>query len=303
MKVSICIVTGRKEPHVDWIVDGLATQLRPDDDVDLLIIDALAHDPKERPAVGERELAILRRWPCTYVARAMPPKPTIWAGPHRVTARDWWSKSSSINSAICLARHDYVAFLDDCCRLGPRWLDMVRAGEAARASVLAGSYDKHERGTVTVDGRRDLAPADGKIDCGGGWLFGCTWAAPLAWLLDVNGAEEGVDGMGGEDYLLGLMLANAGHRIDFLPQMLVVQSRPEISDGSGGAYRRTDKGTSPLDKSHAALARFGVRRRTELTPDLTAIRAELAAGGDFPVPDPVTEYRDWFDGQLIHEMI
>ena len=310
MQLSIGYITGRHEPHLDWILEGLEQQIQPGDEIQLVVIDGRADD---RDVYGAREAIHRRIEGATAADAPMPlqvvidaPKPTIWQGKHRVVSRDWWAKSNAINTALCLAEHDYVAFLDDCCRLGPAWLDTVRAGALARASVLAGSYTKLELGQVVLDPRLKRAP-HGSAGCGGGWLFGCTYAAPLDWLLDVNGAEEGMDGMGMEDVVMGLMLHNAGYRIDYVPKMLVAQERAVIS-GPGqkldfSAYARTDKGTSPKDKSHAALARFGQRRRTELTPDLTELRARIAAGGSFESPvEPPDGFRDWYDGQLIREM-
>jgi hypothetical protein len=207
-----------------------------------------------------------------------------------------------MNTALVLCETDYIAFLDDCCRLGPKWLGTVRHGERKRKSVLAGTYDKIERGVVTPDHRRILAPG-GKLNCGGGWLYGCTFALPLERALETNGAEEGCDGMGTEDYIFGLMVENNGHRIDFVTDMAVRQERAEIAVPGipSISLRRTDKGVSPNDKSHFALARFRVRKQTEFTPDLRALRAARAAGSlVWPLPDP--NLRDWFDGQLVREM-
>jgi hypothetical protein len=231
--------------------------------------------------------------------RVAPPKPTPWQGMHRITSRDWWAKSSAMNTALVLCDTNYIVFVDDCCHVGPKWLEAVRRGELDRRSVLAGTYDKIERGVVTTGHRRALAP-QGRPDCGGGWLYGCTFALPLAWALEINGAEEGCDGMGTEDYIFGFMLSNNGRVIDFVPDMAVMQERVEVSTPGVPSIRlqRTDKGISPNDKSHAALARFSPLKRTEFTPDLRALRRDRAAGNltwSLPNPDMV----DWFDQELI----
>lgn len=293
MKASICYITGRTEPRLEWVLEAIARQRQPSDALELVVIDAL--DRPWTQIVTDQELA--SRAVDDLVIGA--PKPTIWQGKHRVTSRDWWAMSNARNTALCRARHDYVAFLDDRCRLGPRWLEMVRGGEARRASVLAGAYEKHEDGRVTTDHRLEHAPA-GQPNCGGSWLYGCTFAMPLSWALEVNGFEEGCDGLGMEDVIFGLHLHNAGHRIDFAPALFVSQERSAASFGP--VYKKTDKGVSPKDKSHAALERFGRRRRTELTPDLGALRRVLAEGGDWPRPDPACDHRDWYDQQPIREM-
>lgn len=232
-----------------------------------------------------------------------PPKPSIWQGPHRVTNCDWWAMSNARNTAFVLAEHDYIAFLDDACRLGDGWLDAVRAGCRERQSVIAGTYDKLESGRRTPDHRRSHAPG-GLKNCGGSWLFGCTFAMPLAWALEVNGFEEGLDGMGMEDCVFGLYLANNGRRIDFSTSLSVEQDRGEpAGSNSSTVYKKIDKGVSPKDKSHAALDRFAKRKRTEFTPDLRVLRAAMARGAEWPPPMLGRDARDWFDGQLVRDFV
>jgi Glycosyl transferase family 2 len=294
MRITIAFITGRPDPHLDWLLESLAPQVAPSDEIHVLVIDARGRTPE---ALGARSYG-----PWTPSVRVALPKPTPWQGAHRITTSDWWAKSSAMNTAIVLCETDYVAFLDDCCRVGPKWLEVVRRSERKRRSVIAGTYDKIENGSVTPDHRRILEPK-GKLNCGGGWLYGCTFALPLEWALEANGAEEGCDGMGTEDCIFGLMIENNGHRIDFVPDMAVTQERAEVSlPGIPSiGLRRTDKGASPLDKSHAALARFRVRKRTEFTPDLRALRVARAAGNlTWPLPDP--DMRDWYDGELVREM-
>lgn len=295
MRVTICFITGRAEPHLDWLLGSLATQLVPDDEVDVLVIDLRGRSP-EQLCGSSRPLSRVR-------VRVELPKPSPWQGPQRVTSRDWWAKSSAMNTAFVLCETEYVAFTDDCCKLGPTWMETVRRGDRRRRSVLAGTYDKIAGGVVTRDHRRSSAP-DGRKNCGGGWLYGCTFALPLDWALDVNGAEEGCDGMGAEDYIFGLMLENRGHRIDFVPSLSVAQQRADLSamNDPHAGLRRIDKGTRPNDKSHVALQRFGNRALTEFTPDLRSLRADRAAGRlVWPAVD--RDLRDWYDGQLVREMV
>ena len=293
MKVSIVFVTGRVEPLLPRVLGGLAQQSEAGDEIELVVIDHFARRP--------HELAPPEAWrACSSIAgvKILPPKPTIWQGAYRVTSRDWWAMSNARNTGLCVASHDYVAFLDDRCVLGGSWLRSVRQGEASRASVLAGSYEKREDGKITQDSRRISAP-NGRANCGGNWLFGCTFAMPLEWALAVGGFEEGCDGLSFEDVIFGLNLEHAGRRIDFVPDLFVSQQR---GAECANAFRRTDKGTSPRDKSHAALERFGRRDHTELTPDLRVLRECFKRGELFPIPDPSTVHRDWYDGQPIREM-
>lgn len=295
MQLTIAFITGRAEPHLDWLIESLAPQVSATDEIQVLVIDSL---DRTEEALGV--FPHYGRWaPDVRVAL---PKPTPWQGEHRITTCDWWAKSSAINTALVLCETDYIAFVDDCCHVGPKWLEAVRGGELSRRSVLAGTYDKIEHGAVTPDHRRILYP-QGKPDCGGGWLYGCTFALPLEWALEINGAEEGCDGMGTEDCIFGLMLTNNGHTIDFVTDMAVMQERGEISTPGAPSItlRRTDKGVSPNDKSHCALARFCSSKLTEFSPDLLELRAARAADRlVWPTPDP--DLRDWFDGQLVREM-
>ncbi len=288
MKITIVYMTGRKDPHLEWAVEGIEEQAKSGDEIELVIIDALHRNQYElMDYVSDITSPAIQR------IVVSPPKPNIWQGKDRITKEDWWATANARNTAICLAKTDYLVFLDDRCWLGDQWLKVVREGERRRDSVIVGSYDKLEDGKVTSDHRRGLKP-NGMINCGGGWLYGCTFALPLEWCLEVNGLEEGCDGLTGEDYIFGLMLGNNGRRIDFLPEMFVKQDR---SMGTEHGFKMTDKGVSPKDKSHAALDRFGKARRSEFTPNLREIRK----AGVFPNVDKEYEYRDWYDGQLIRE--
>jgi len=286
IEISIVVPAGRPEPRIDWILDALVDQVIPGDFIELIVVD---------PALPGSISWTSQEHPQIAVARVAP-KPNPWQGPQRLTRRDWWAASSARNTGIAIARMEYIAFLDDRTRLGSTWLSRVR--EARRSgAVVAGSYDVINDGRFIVDHRRVLCPRS-RRNCGGDWLYGGSFCLPLAWLLDVNGFEEGCDGLAGEDCVLGRMLVHAGYRIDFDAHMKSIKERPATS---GHGFVSVDKGTKTRSKSIAALARFGSRSRTEFTPDLRALRAHLAAGGTFPDVDPKGDYRDWFDGQPIRD--
>lgn len=289
MKITIVYITGRREPHIDWMTTDLGCQIRDKDEIYLVVVDTF----DRLPAV----LGIPPRlFKDVVVTR---PKPNIWQGPHRVTAVDWWANSNARNTGIALCKTDYIVFLDDRCHLGPYWLDVVRRGERERDSVIVGAYEKIDNGKIVVVDHRLQKYPEGKSNCGGGWLYGCTLALPLEWCLETNGFEEGCDGLSGEDYIFGFMLENNGHRIDFRPSLFVQQERSLLH---ANTYVRADKGVTPNDKSHAALVRFKSRKRTEFTTDLRVLREQLARGGLFPIPDPWTDYRDWYDGERIRNL-
>ena len=286
LALSVIIPAGRPDPRVDWILRDLSDQVLPGDLIEVIAVD---------PSFPEKEPSRSQDHPQIGVVRVAP-KPNPWQGPQRLTRQDWWAASSARNTGIALASHDYVAFLDDRTKLGSIWLDRVRKG-ARSGAVIAGSYDVINQGRSILDHRRMLCPRSRK-NCGGDWLYGGSFCLPLAWLLEVNGFEEGCDGLAGEDCVLGRMLVHAGYRVDFDAHMRSIKERP---DGSEHGFRSVDKGTPTRSKSSAALVRFGSRARTEFTPNLRALRARLAAGGTFPDVDPTADHRDWFDGQLIRD--
>jgi hypothetical protein len=290
--ISIVFVAGRREPRLDWLLDGIDKQAIDGDAIEIVVVDLYGRSAAE---LGCREVSGVSHVMITE------PMPTLWQGSHRIFSDNWWAASSARNTGIVLCQGDYVAFLDDCQHLGPRWLETVRTGARARDSVLAGTYDIHDDPNdlgVIVDHRRSLA-ARGKIDCGGGWLYGGSFALPLEWLLEVNGFEDGTNGLAGEDCILGLMLANLGRRVDFVPLMSSWKERPV---GSGHGLLVCDKGVHPDDKHRAALDRFGKRTRTEFTPDLRQLRYAIASGGDFPAVDRDAEVFDWYDDRPLREM-
>jgi len=290
VSATLVYVTARAEPRLDWLIDGLERQAQPDDDLELVVVDSL-----DRPA----EQIGFRPTPCITRLVATAPKPCVWQGSQRLTSRDWWAASNARNTGIVLATRDYLAFLDDRCHLGPAWLASIRRGERERASVLAGSYDKDDDPAPIVDHRRILYPA-GRKNCGGGWLYGGSMALPLSWALEVNGFEEGMDGLAGEDCIFGHQIARRGRRIDFVAEMYV---RKERRGGAREHHLATaDKVDGRRRKSISARLRFESRSRTEFTPDLRALRAAVQGGAGFPGVDPHAAHRDWFDGQSIREM-
>jgi glycosyltransferase involved in cell wall biosynthesis len=287
VKLTIGYITAREEPKLDWLIDGLAQQAQPDDEIELVVVDALGRPAQ---ALGYRPIPAIKKLVDTM------PKPTIWQGPHRVTAHDFFANANARNTAIALCSNDYICFLDDRCRPDPGWLDQVRIGEKARSSVICGPYDKLEDHGLSIDHRRQHAPG-GKKDCGGGWCFGGNFALPFEWVLAVNGCEEGCDPVGLEDCVFGHMLENVGYKLDFVVEMSVQQDRRGFVHPLN--FPRQDKGVSPNDKSHALRERFFRRKRTEFTPDLRKLRARLAKGEPFPIPNPFGDYRDWYDGSSI----
>jgi len=272
VNLAIAYVTGRPDPRLDWAIDALVPQARAEDELTLIVVDAL-----ERPA------AAIGFYPHPMIVDLIEcaPKPTPWQGKHRLTTADWWAMSNARNTAFvwCPPDVDYVAFLDDRCVPGPRWLDVVRDGFEKRQSVICGAYEKHEDGRVSVDNRRQVAPA-GKTGCGGNWLYGCTFALPLEWALEVNGFEEGMDGLSFEDVIFGLNLANAGRRVDYRPDLFVTQHRGAAQArivGPTRGRRRTTRATPRYGGSGRGSGRSS--RRTFASSAVGCVPASSARAG------------------------
>jgi hypothetical protein len=291
VSATIIYVTARDEPRIDWLIDGLEAQATSWDDLELVVVDLLARSAAQ---IGVRSI------PCVQRLVVTPPKPCVWQGPQRLTSRDWWAASNARNTGIALATRDYLAFLDDRCQIGSTWLATLRSAARDRASVLAGAYDKDDDPRPILDHRKILYPR-GRKNCGGGWLYGGSMALPLDWALEVNGFEEGCDGLAGEDCIFGYHLANAGRRIDFSVDLYV---RKERRGQTRSHHMATaDKGAGPTRKSEIARRRFEPRRRTEFTPDLRELRRVVQAGAPFPDVDPDARHVDWYDGQPIRDMV
>jgi glycosyltransferase involved in cell wall biosynthesis len=239
------------------------------------------------------------------------PKPNVWQSKYRLTSQNWFAAANARNTALCHAKNGHIAYCDDLAVLSPTWLESVR--DAINGSYIAAgaykkvrnlkvengiavSYDEHPEGRDCRERivKEDVSP------CDGGWLYGCSCVFPVDDLLQVGGWPEFCDSMGSEDYCLGIALRNAGKHLKYDRRMLTLES--EELHFVEPPLKRSDKGVSPNDKSHAALA---IAKGTKYFENyyeggIRRMREEVLSGKPFPIvqiPD-----RDWFDGQLLSEM-
>jgi len=298
MNLTIAYITARKEPRLDWFLDSLARQTRPDNNLQIIVVDTHPEG---------------RNLPSTILHTE--PKPTVWQGKSRLTKQDWWAVSNSKNTAICLCRNDWIAFLDDRCVLQHNWLNALRNARERGYGIL-GTYQKRvgisvENGVIKhagivigEDGRRDYVKqyrADAApTPAPGSWAFGCSLAIPLEWCLAVNGYPEECDSLSMEDVIFGMMLENNGFNLQFDHRMAVVQDRTPGQIGPDIARSSKERHPNdPTDKGHEALRRFGKQKRSSHHWDIRAIRDAVLAGGKFP--DAAEPTNDWYDGQPLHE--
>ncbi len=293
MKPSLTIIycSARKEPHFEWFVDSLRHECAGKDSPDIIFVDF---------EFGRRG------YPACVLpvnARHVPCKPTIWQGEHKITKDDWWAKSAYLNTGACIAKTDWIAFLDDRCVLVPGWLKCVREAMAGNYAV-AGSYQKRinmkvedgyivENGEVTGhDTRNPKGQLGGVIQTFGDHWFGCNNALPLEWFLEMNGAPEDVcDSLGYEDTIMGNMLIRNGFVTKYDPRMKVIQDRtlPE----SDSLVKRTDWGSSPNDKSHAIERKISGSKTSLNSFSIRAVRDAVQKGEPFPPPS--ASHVDWYD--------
>lgn len=311
MKLTLVFITARRESMFDeWFIPSLLNQLNPGDfgtnAVSVIKVDFYATEVSERllkKSFKGEEFALLS-------ILTTPPKPSVWAGPTRLTKSSWWAISNARNSGICLCRSEWIAFVDDRCVLMPGYLKRVR--EAMKDNyAVAGSYSKHfgmrcENGIIThagettgVDPRNPKGHKRETVKTYGNDWFGCNSALPLEWCLEQNGWEETCDSLGLEDVVFGNMLVQNGHITKFDPEMKIAEDRPR--DAGEGMPKRMDKDRhlEPNDKSHALLRHIGGSKRAIHPFDIRDVRNKVLAGEKFPIPTQPD--RDWFDGQLLSD--
>lgn len=202
--------------------------------------------------------------------------------------------------------------MDDLSVLMPGWLNRVKEAMNGNA-IVGGTYKKVNKLVVEngiavsyeeipsgVDSRWGFGRSNRTVKIEGGQLYGCSFVAPVEALLTINGFPEYCDGLGFEDSLTGIVLENAGFQLRYDRQMLTLES---IEGHFGDHLKRIDKGQSPNDKSHAALA---LARRSNRFENyfghggIREVRAKVLAGEPFPIQN-VPEH-DWYDQQPLREM-
>jgi hypothetical protein len=260
----------------------------------------------------------------------VPPKDGLYQGPHRQTAGEYFSAANARNTALAVARGAYIVFVDDLSVLMPGWYARA-ACAAAEGYVVAGAYQKHtcmvvEDGVLTssqsdpagIDSRWSHGSDEAAVPASGGWLYGCSFGAPVETLLAVNGLDELCDAIGGEDYQLGLRLERAGASIRYDRRMWTMESE-DLHD-QPFAMKRINP-TLPTDRYMEKLARYGVpARATSGSTDASFMILDILYGrgdtwtvlngydishvrrsGSFPSPRdmPATF---WFDDTPLSEM-
>lgn len=307
LSLTFIYCTARREPRFEWFRDSMAAEIRrtfgpigpKEAPLKFIWVDLMA---RER---GYDRIQNIQGIPVNHVV----PKPSVWYGDHRLTKDHWWGKSSFLNTGLCLANTEWVCCVDDRCVLAPGFFAGIRDA-IDEGYAVAGSYEKRinmhvENGAVVdfgtligEDSRNPKGHIRGPVKTYGDKWFGCCNALPLEWALQVGGSDESADSLGYEDAIFGHTLARNNYVVKYDPRLKVIQDR--TMPDADILVKRTDKGHSPADKSHALETRTGGKKTATHSFDIRATRAIVQAGGEFPHHNGQPE-RDWWDNSLIKD--
>lgn len=237
--ITICYLTNRNNPRFEWFLDSFINQYKDEVPIEIIIIDGSENPFRYMDTMPEliKDLNI----------SAYRPKPTSWQGEHRVTTQNYFAASNARNTGIIYAKGDYIVFVDDLSVLLPGWWTQVVKAYKENYIVF-GAYKKVGK-LVVEDGKvesfeelpagNDSRYWQGSRWCRGDLLFGCSFGAPIEWLLSINGLDEICDGMGYEDTNLGLRLEKKGYRMFYDMQMMTYES--EEAHHEETSFLRVDK--------------------------------------------------------------
>ena len=319
--ISVALITARPNPELKWFFQSLARCSKREAVSQVIIVDHFAQECDGR-SVSDVSQATNRVMEAAGmfkdVTQHVPPKPNVWNGRHRLTPRNWWAAANARNTALCLCKNGFIAYLDDRCVLAPTWMDAVLEARS-KQYVVCGTYEKRS-GMAVSDGLitdlGELVGEDPRMNgetnpcrrrrCPGEWVFGCTFALPTEWMLQVNGVDESWDSAGMEDTHFGKMLENNRRPIFHDGRMKMIEDRaPQEKDPTCREHdmKRDSKEKHPYDatdKTHTLKQRLWNRKRADHAWDLASIRESVLSGGQFPVPTGPAH--DWFDNQPLKDM-
>lgn len=301
--LTIAYITSRKDCKLEWFLSSLKNQINSDDVISIVIIDFY---------MTEKAKILFSSVPGSIAVVHSAPKPCVWQGPHKLTKEDWFAASNARNTALCLAPDGWICYVDDLSVLMPGWLNAVREAVAGNYIAL-GAYKKvknlvvengevksYEEYPAGVDSRWGFGKDNEAVPATGGMMYGCSVAMPVEGLLTIGGWPEYVDGLSSEDYICGLALQNVGYKFKYDRRMLTLES--EEHHHLEPSLKRSDYGTSPLDKSHAALniAMSAKYFDNYYEGGMRKMREEVLSGKPFPVVN--NPQHEWFTKTPLSEL-
>lgn len=306
--IDIAYMTNRKNPRFEWFLKSLERQCSSKDQR-VIIVDFYADEPGRKESV----LEINTGFNITHVT----PKPSLWQGKHKITMGECFDAGNARNTALCLARQMYIAWVDDLSVLCHGWYQAIT--EATKQNVVTlGTYRKVcqlkvESGAIISfqdypRGHDPRLPHFRRMrpePCDQRMLFGCSLVAPVETMLDLGGWPERLcAGTGYEDCVMALVLKNNRIRTVFDPRMATLESE-EGHHLEEPFLRwdpcRGDPEAKPRDdKSHAMIRIGSGWRKTENGYDIRALRNHVLGGGEFPIPTGPTV--EWFTGTPLQDI-
>ena len=264
-KMSFVYITCRKNPHLEWFVDSLYNQTGGEtSNIQIVIVDFhLQYDEGRREYVSE---IIKGRFDFVHV----PPKPSPWQGPHRLTNMNCFSASCARNTGVCYVKNPYIIFIDDLSTMAPGSFPYLvqyakegktvgfSYGKVFDLTVYNGEIIKMREHTAGVDSRNYI---EGPISRVSGSQFYGYAGVSLYTLLKVNGYDEICSSHGYEDLDCGIRLEKLGEPI-YYSKVVKFYETEDTSDVGGVSFLRRD----PLltDEKYAELlVQFNVKTRWE----------------------------------------
>jgi len=305
--ISIVYISARPEPKYQWLFDSLKLQSGLFDLGQIVIVDFFAEEgDRVGHIMSEADVAGFGS-----ITKVVPPKPNVWGGKHRLTKNNWWHVAACRNTGLIHSTGDFIAFLDDRCVLMPTWFDAVREARDSKYAVC-GTYEKRTGMTVSgghiqhggimtgTDSRASITSGS-KMHCPGTWMFGCTFALPVEWMLKVNGVDESWDSVSMEDTHFGQMLQNNGYPIYFDPRMKMIEDRsPEAPAHNMLRSSKEKHPNDQNDKTHTLIQKIWNNKESSHPENMIIQRDAIRSGLRLPIPTSPTH--DWFDGQPLAEM-
>lgn len=284
--ISVIIPTLRKHPQMQKMADSLvntAKYLPKGVEYELIFVDGQLWYISEKERKQELEDAVAGRFAFTHI----PPKPTIWQGPHRLTGKDCWDKNNASNTGLVYANYSCILFSDDCTVYDDLWMVehyKFLTADTEKPIATCGPYKYVYAGTSKVENGRLVGgkfeePGDHRLGftqgfpikaMGGGWMYGGNSAARLEQCLMINGFDEVMSGAGGlEDCEFGIRMERVADVwfVPGAPIYQIMETHETVAEFLSGSQKET--GPAQEKKALPPCKGFKFRDDTGLVHHMT----------------------------------